>query len=295
MSRVWRNALLWSAANFATSLVVKMSGLSKGDLLLGQFAIASVGLLILWLSGAERHILPQDPKSWILMGARTVDGLGTTACAYEGYSSCFGFAPTVFSLSAIWIPGLGLVFPSLLAGKRRGVVAASAALCVGGMLIGTSNFGASCDVRGIVLALVGSFGGAGVALIQQQLRLRVDPQYDSSTFGQQVGFGPLTSSLIYCVSSTIILGGVKLITGQAIVLSPWVVALGLFYIGVLIWSQKANEEDPVTSGLINLNQLPLSTGAAQLMGESQPIEVWLSSLLVVSGIGLLKAKGNRRQ
>jgi hypothetical protein len=275
----WTMAIVWAISNFGSGFLVKLSGIARLDLLFGQFLVGFVALvLILFFRRNSENAesladVPTSKSQWAWIILRTVLGISLTYMAYEGYALCFGFAPTVLSLNAVYLPLLGLVVSQLLDGKRKSIVAISSAICIAGVIIGTGNFGAVCDPRGVVFGLVGGVGLAGLALVQKQL-----------------AFKPFTASAIYCGLATVLIP----VVNQHIGLSLWGIALGLVYAVVQVSSQIANKADPVTSSVIGLSQMPLSTGFAQFaLNEQQPLNVWVASVFVAFGIGLLKAKGDR--
>jgi hypothetical protein len=272
-------ALLWALSNFLSGFLVKLSGETRLNLLFGQFAVGFLLLVgILWFrrnsDGAETFDdLPRTRSQWVWMAVRTVAGMALTFVAYEGYALCFGFAPTLLSMNAVYLPLAGLIFVNLLAGKRRIIVALSAAICVGGVIIGTTNVGTSCDPRGVVFGVVGGAGLTALALVQRKLE-----------------FKPLTASAIYCGAAAVLIP----LVNPHLSLSFWGVCLGVVYATVQVTSQIANKADPVTASVVGLSQMPLSTATAALIfHEEQPLNVWVASLFVAFGIGLLKAKGDR--
>jgi hypothetical protein len=293
----WKANILWALTNFTLGFIVKFSGLGRPELLLGQFAGTFLLIVAFTLIKGRMSVfisdLPRDRTSWEWMGLRIVIGLLTTVLAFEGYALCFGYSPVLFSLSAIWLPLLGFFIPSLLEGKRKSVLAATAGLCLLGIVIGSSNVGASCNPMGAVYGFLGGLTGSSLALIQKKLKFQVVSIGERQV---QVGFTPSAAGAIYCGVAALLVGCYEIVWSGGIpasTFSLWCGLMALAYWGVQIFSQEANEVDPVSAGLTGLTQIPASTGAAQLLGEPQPPQVWFASVAIVSGLALFRAKGNR--
>jgi drug/metabolite transporter (DMT)-like permease len=275
----WIAIAIWIGALLRTSVIVKTAVQSRTDLLFGQFVTAGIVLVVLTTVvgvPVERERFTRGQIGWL--AARIVIGAPLTFVAYESLKRCFGFAPTLIASSAILLPLLGFLVPSLLAGKRRGVVLACAALGFSGVAIGTANVGADCSSQGLVLGATAAVGSTGLSLVMSRLRVPA-----------------LLSATWYCLAATVLTAlCIALVEGRDLSISATSIELGAWYVLVVVFVQRANRADPVTTNIAGLAQMPLSAIVSQVVfGVPQPPNVWFAIVLVALGVGIMGLKGDR--
>jgi drug/metabolite transporter (DMT)-like permease len=271
---IW--AIMLAMLSAGNGVVVKASGLPRGELMFGQFAVATA-VMLAWVllvpnTEAEPTSTEKNPSQWGWMLVRCVLGIVCTFAAYEAFAKCLSIGPALTGLSALYLPLAGFAFPALLVGWKRLWVLLSAAVCMAGVTLALSAAtSGTCAAVGIGAGFAAGIGLALLAAVQSQIAL-----------------APTLVATVYCTVATLVLFGVNTATGVPCTLSTWSIVMGVVYAVLQVASQIANRWNPVVTSVIGLSQMPLSALASVVVfGERLSPITWFGVSLVAIGVAVL--------